>query len=429
MAQILPSFPTCMTKQGIICMKTRLPLPLLLMGALAPSLCAENWPSWRGPRGDGTSRETIAPLRWSSQDNVAWKTAVPGKGHSSPVVWGDRVFVTTCLEQDGRRLLLCYNRRDGKLLWEQVVLTAELEKLHALNSRASSTPATDGRHVYVSFLANPRMQVACYDMDGHLVWRKSPGEFHSRHGFCSPPILYKDMVILNGDQDAVAWLVALDKSTGAERWRTDRPNRTRSYCPPLIVEAGGKTQLVLSGSKCVAGYDPDTGKQLWLIDGPTEQYVASLVFANGLFFMTAGFPTYHLMAIKPDGAVAWHHDRLPERQASYVPSPIAHGEYFFVVSDPGFLTCLDARTGKKLWFERLGQHHSASPISVGDNLYFVSDDGVTYVVKAGPRFELVSKNPLGDECYASPAVSRGQIFIRTLHNLYCIGSETKAAQD
>jgi outer membrane protein assembly factor BamB len=320
------------------------------MGVLAPSLCAENWPCWRGPRGDGTSRETIAPLRWSSQDNVVWKTAVPGKGHSSPVVWGDRIFVTTCVEQDGRRLLLCYNRRDGKLLWEQVVLTAELEKLHALNSRASSTPATDGRHVYVSFLANPRMQVACYDMDGHLVWTKSPGEFHSRHGFCSPPILYKDTVILNGDQDAVAWLVALDKSTGTERWRTDRPNRTRSYCPPLIVEAGGKTQLVLSGSKCVAGYDPDTGKQLWLIDGPTEQYVASLVFANDLFFMTAGFPTYHLMAIKPDGAVAWHHDRLPERQASYVPSPIAHGECFFVVSDPGFLTCLEARTGKKLWF-------------------------------------------------------------------------------
>jgi outer membrane protein assembly factor BamB len=410
-------------------MKTRLPLSLLLMVVLAPSLRAENWPSWRGPRGDGTSREASAPVRWSSQDNVAWKTAVPGKGHSSPIVWGDRVFVTTCVEQDGRRLLLCYNRRDGKLLWEQVVVTAELEKLHALNSRASSTPATDGQHVYVAFLAEPRMQVACYDMDGHLVWMKSPGEFHSRHGFCSPPILYRDTVILNGDQDAVAWLVALDKSTGAERWRTDRPNRTRSYCPPLIVDAGGKTQLVLSGSKCVASYDPDNGKQNWLIDGPTEQYVASLVFDNDLFFMTAGFPTFHLMAIKPDGSIAWHHDRLPERQASYVPSPIAHGVYFFVVSDPGFLTCLDAKTGKKLWFERLGTHHSASPVSVGDTLYFVSDDGVTYIVKAGPRFELVSKNPLGEECYASPAVSCGQIFIRTLHSLYCIGSATKAAQN
>src|SRR5579864_8974427 len=139
-------------------MKTRLIASLVVMAALTASLHAEDWPGWRGPRGDGTSREASAPLRWNSQDNVAWKIAVPGKGHSSPIVWGDRVFVTTCVEQDGRRLLLCYNRRDGKLLWEQVVLTAELEKLHNLNSRASSTPATDGRHVYVSFLAEPRMQ-------------------------------------------------------------------------------------------------------------------------------------------------------------------------------------------------------------------------------------------------------------------------------
>src|SRR5262249_20854202 len=154
------------------------------------------------------------------------------------------VFVTTCIEEEKQRVLLCLDRHTGKTVWQRVVLTAPLEKLHRLNSRSSSTPATDGKHVWVSFLDMPRMVVACYDFDGNRVWTKSPGEFHPVHGFCSPPTLYKDMVILNGDQDAVAWIVALDKETGAERWRADRQNRTRSYCPPLIVDAAGKKQLV-----------------------------------------------------------------------------------------------------------------------------------------------------------------------------------------
>src|SRR5262249_31937670 len=160
------------------------------------------------------------------------------------------------------------------LLWQRVVLTSKLERKDRLNSYASSTPVTDGKHVWVTFLQEPDIQVVCYDFDGNEVWRRSPGKFDSMHGFCSSPALYKDLVIINGDQDAEAYLVALDKHTGAERWRADRPNRTRSYCAPLVVEAAGRPQLVLSGSKCVASYDPETGKQLWIIDGPTEQYVA-----------------------------------------------------------------------------------------------------------------------------------------------------------
>ena len=397
--------------------------------AVATGARAEEWPGWRGPRGDGTSRETGIPLRWSGTENVCWKVAVPGKGHSSPVVWGDRIFLTTCLEEEGKRVLLCLNRYDGKTLWERVVLTAPLEPKHKLNSYASSTPATDGQHVWVSFLAIPRMVVACYDMGGRLVWQKSPGEFHSVHGFCSPPIPYKDLVILNGDQDAEGYLVALDKATGAERWRADRPNRTRSYCPPLLINAAGKDQLVLSGSKCVAAYDPDTGRQIWIIDGPTEQFVASLVYTQGVLFLTAGFPEYHLMGIRPDGEgnvtkthVLWHE----RRGAAYVPSPIADGAYFFVVSDRpnsenGMASCFEARTGKRLWMQRLGRHHSASPVSAGGYLYFLDDDGQTFVLKAGPTFELVGRNPLGEECHASPAIAHGQIFIRTVSHLFCIG--------
>ncbi len=396
---------------------------LVLVVCAAP---AEEWPGWRGPRGDGTSAETNVPVRWSKTENIAWKTPIPGKGHSSPVVWGDRVFLTTCLEKEQQRVLLCLDRRDGKILWQRVVVTASLEAKHRLNSHASSTPATDGTHVFVSFLEYPHMQVACYDFNGQQVWRKSPGKFFSKHGFCSPPFLYKDTVIVNGDQDAEAWLVALDKATGAERWRTDRPNRTRSYCPFFLVEAAGKRQLVLSGNKCVASYDPDTGKQHWIIDGPTEQYVASLVYGEGLLFLTYGYPDLGLMAIRPDGTgnvtgthVAWQSNRA----AAYVPSPVAYGPYFFVVSDGGLASCLEAKTGKRPWGEpqRLGKHHSASPVAAEGRLYFLDDHGVTHVLKAGPTFEVLSRNDVGEECYASPAISRGQIFIRTVNYLWCVG--------
>ncbi|HEV3257515.1 MAG TPA: PQQ-binding-like beta-propeller repeat protein [Gemmataceae bacterium] len=398
---------------------------LLFLAASAPG---GEWPAWRGAHGDGISDETGIPLHWSRTENVAWKVPIPGKGHSSPVIWGDRIFLTTCLEKEEKRVLLCLDRRNGKVLWERVVLTAELEPKHGLNSYASSTPATDGRHVWVTFLNLPRLEVFCYDVDGRLVWRRSPGKFYSKHGFCSPPVLYKDMLIVNGDQDAEAYLVALDQASGAERWRADRPNRTRSYCPPLIIDAAGTKQLVLSGSKCVAGYDPDTGKQIWIIDGPTEQFVASLVYADGVLFMTGGFPEHHLLGIRPDlkgnvthKAVLWH----DMRGVSYVPSPIAHGKYFFIVSDDGLASCFEAKTGKRLWLHRLGRHHSSSPVGADGYLYFPDDDGKTFVLKAGPRFELIGKNALGEECRASPAISRGQIFIRTFDNLYCIGTGAK----
>jgi outer membrane protein assembly factor BamB len=398
---------------------------------------AENWPGWRGPRGDGTSQEKNLPLTWSESQNICWKTPIPGKGHSSPIVWGDRVFVTTCLEGKGERVLICLARRTGSILWQRVVLTAPLEKKHPLNSYASGTPVTDGKHVWVTFLAYPDMQVACYDFDGNRVWMRSPGKLLSMHGFCSSPILHKNLVILNGDQDAQAYLVALDKETGVERWRIDRPNRTRSYCTPILIHGKDKpevTQLVLSGSKCVTAYDADSGKQLWIIDGPTEQYVASLVFLDDVLFLTTGFPEFHLMGISPEGEgnithskfVRWH---LPHKingrdGASYVPSPIAAGGFFYVVSDPGHLSCLEPQTGKRIWKKKLARHVSASPVLADGHLYFVDDDAVTYILKANGEFTLLHKNKLDDECYASPAISQGQIFLRGLNNLYCIEADS-----
>jgi outer membrane protein assembly factor BamB len=417
-------------------MSRLLSLSLLLFAAPLPADDG-NWPTWRGPRGDGTTAETGFPTRWTATENVRWKTPIPGKGHSSPIVWGDRVFVTAAIEAGDPnapkdRLLLCLDRRDGRVHWQKTVLTAKLEGIHQLNSRASSTPATDGERVYVTFLDDPKVVVAAYDFTGNEVWRVSPGEFESKHGFCSPPVLYKDLVIVNCDQDGFnkskpAYIVALDRRTGSERWRIDRAHRIRSYCPPLITEAAGKMQMVLTGAETVASYDPDTGKPIWTIDGPTEQFVASMVYSKGLFFLTAGFPTYHVMGIRPDGTgnvtkthVAWH---VQNGGAGYVPSPVAHGDYLFLVHDNGTATCRDALTGRLHWSERLGKHHSASPVCAEGRLYFLDDDGNTWVVKANKKFELIEKNPIGENVYASPAFSKGEIFLRGSKHLYCIGAK------
>jgi hypothetical protein len=395
---------------------------------------AEDWPQWRGPRGDGSSSEKNLPVHWSATENIAWKAPVPGKGHSSPIVFGDRVIVTTCLEDTGARMALCFSRKDGKSLWQKEVLHSGLEKKHDLNSFASATPCTDGKNIWVSFFDKPQIDLVCLDMEGNEVWRKSPGSFKSIHGFCSSPVLYKQTVILNCDQDDKAYIVCYEKGTGVERWRIDRPNRTRSYCTPTFFDVGGKDQMILSGSKSVTGYDPDTGAQRWIIDGPTEQYVASMVMTDGVAFMTGGFPEHHLLGIDPTGAgnithsasILWH-ERKDHRAVSYVPSPVAYRHWFFLVGDGGLATCWDARTGKELWKEPLNSHQSSSGVVADGNVYFIDDTGQTEVFKAAPTFELVGKNPLDEEVRASPAISRGQIFIRSLHTLWCIGAPATSA--
>jgi hypothetical protein len=437
-------------------------LAVLVLALCAAAVRAEDWPTWRGPRLDGSSLEKNLPTRWrvakdkktgeETMENIAWRTPIAGIGHSSPIVSGDYVFLTTCYLKEQKRVLLCLDRKAGTLLWEREVALSPLEFRHKLNSYASATPATDGKLVFVAFLrlrkktdndgppAKPRekspispdlvpeMVVAAYDFSGAKVWETVPGRFYSRHGFCSTPILYKDKVILNADQDAEAYIVALDRATGAEKWRIDRPNRFRSYCVPLIIAAAGKTQMVLSGSQTVTSYNPDTGDLIWHIQGPTEQYVASLVYGDDLFFMTAGFPDFHNLAIRPDGVgditrshIHWHESKTIAKKASYVPSPLAVGRYFYVISDLGYLSCFESQTGKRIFLEQLGRHHSASPILADEHVYLTDDDGITYVLKGNGAFDVVSRNPLGEECFSSPAVSHGQIFIRTLHHLYCIG--------
>lgn len=401
-------------------------LPLISLLFLAQALTAEDWPVWRGPRGDGTSMEQGVPVHWSASSNVVWRTAVPGVGHASPIVYGDRVFTVSALASTQERVLICFDRLTGAVLWQRTVLTAPFEKKHTLNSHASSTPATDGKLVYVAFLDRQEMLAAAYDFAGRQQWLVRPGPFHSMHGFCSSPILFKDKVILNGDHDGDSYIVALSREDGHTLWKTPREHHTRSYCAPLIRQIDGRVQMVLSGDKCVASYNPNSGAQYWVIDGPTEQFVASPVYSakQDLLFITGGFPDHHILAIQPDGTgnvtqthIVWR----TNRGAAYVPSPIIEGDYFLVVSDSGVAHCFEAGTGKLSWQERLGEHH-ASLVSAQGLVYFLSDEGVTTVVRPGPEFDLVAQNELGERCFASPAISHGQIFLRGDHSLFCIGA-------
>ena len=407
------------------CLRLMALIALIGLLAAASAAWAENWPGWRGPRNDGSSLETNIPLDWSGTKNVAWKTAIPGKGHSSPVIWEDAVFLVTAIKETEQRVLIKLDYGTGAILWQRDVLKVPMERLHKLNSHASSTPATDGECVYVSFLDREQMFVAAYDYEGNLVWKARPGIFSSVHGYCSSPILWKDTVIVNGDHDGPGYIVALNRKTGKTVWKTPRPNLTRSYCPFLIRTIDGRDQMVLSGSMCVASYDPNTGKQHWIIDGPTEQYVASLVYNGEYFFLTCGFPDRFIQAIRPDGSgnvtdthVVWQ----TTEDCSYVPSPIAWGPYFLVVSDRGIASCLDAKSGGLMWRQDLDEKHSASLVSSEDRVYFLADDGVMTVVEPGPGFKAVARNELGEETRASPAISQGKMLLRGVEHLYCIQS-------
>ena len=430
-------------------MKSRLSIALAILCTfvLHTSLMAENWPGWRGPRGDGTSLEKGIATTWDGKSgkNVAWKVALPGVGHASPIIWGDRVFTISTVEKpkgtNSPRILLSLDAKTGKIHWQKTVFEGPLETRHNLNSRASSTPATDGEHVFVSFLkvhgrtvpapnvGTPRpitpgiVLVVAYDFDGKEKWRTEVGDFVSAHGFCTCPVVYKDLVIVNGDHDGDAYIAALDRASGKIRWKVPRENKTRSYVTPIIRDIDGRTQMVLSGSKSVASFDPITGKRHWVIDGPTEQFVASLVYDGKLLFVTGGYPERHILAIRPDGKgnvtdshVAWR----TNRGAAYVPSPIVEGKYFLVVSDRGIASCFEAANGERLWMERLKGGHSASTISAGGLVYFISDKGETTIVRPGPKFDVVARNQLGERCSASPAISGGRLYIRGHQHLFAI---------
>ncbi|MGO8927774.1 MAG: PQQ-binding-like beta-propeller repeat protein [Limisphaerales bacterium] len=402
----------------------------LLLAGLTPRAAADNWPAWRGPRGDGTSLEASAPTEWSVTRNIAWKTAVPGAGHSSPVVWDNRIFTATAFPERKERVLLCFDRRAGQILWRRTVLTADLENKGGENSFASCTPATDGERVYVAFLDVKQVVVAAFDFSGKQLWLVRPGEFQNDHGFASSPVLYQDKVILSAQGKQGNFLVALSRADGHTLWKNVLDHPSNSFGQPLARLLAGHPQIILCGDKAVTSFNPQDGARLWFVENPSTDSVITPVLSEqaGLLLTTSSWPKKELQAIKPDGQGDVTQTKIVWRSvpgAPYVPSPIAVDRFLLTVSDAdNEIYCFEATTGQILWHEPFGHSH-ASPVSVGGLVYFLNDKGVTQIIKPGDKYELVASNDVGEKCFASPAVSRGQIFLRGATNLYCIGPAEK----
>ena len=413
-------------------MKRMLALAILFTALLAcftTPVQAESWPCWRGPRGDGTCLEQDVPTIWDPA-GALWKVELPGKGHASPIVWGDRVCTVTALPETKERVVLCLDRASGKILWRQTVVEGPLQKINKENSYASGTPATDGKRVYVVFRVGDDIVAAAHDLaTGKQLWLVRPGTHTGEWGFSNEPVLFRDKVIIDADSKGDSFLIALSRADGTTRWRVNRTNKGISYSAPLIREMAGRMQLVQCGDRSVAGFDPETGKQLWIVDGPSQEFVATPVYSEktGLVYISSSWPKRFLFAIRPDGTgdvtkthVVWRDNR----GAPYVPSLIVAGDYLLSVNSGGTAFCYEAATGNVFWQEKLGRHH-ASPVLVNGLVYFINDDGQVNVIKPGQQFDRVAQYELGEECYASPAISDGQVFLRGFKHLFCIGRKVQ----
>jgi outer membrane protein assembly factor BamB len=398
--------------------------------AASPQAAPGDWPWWRGPTFDGKSSDHRAVTTWSTTENVVWKVVVPGRGHSSPVVCGQRVFLTTADEKAEKQLILAFDRKTGKSLWSTLAHQGGFTRKNPKNSHASATPACDGERLYSVFINRTSLYVTATNLDGRILWQSEAGAFTSEHGYGSSPVLYGSLLIVNGDSLKGCFVAALDRRTGKVAWRTNRKTTGRhgSYATPVVAQLDGKPQLILTGMGEVASYDPETGKLIWSCAGPAEVTACTPACSDTLVFATGGYPEKELLAIRADGSgdvttthVVWR----TGKGVAYVPSPLYHHGYLYVVADGGLLTCFEAATGKQVWQERLPGAFTSSLVLVGDLLYATNEAGRTYVVKAGPKFELVATNDLGDGVLATPTVCGGRVFLRTSHDLYCLGSPAR----
>ena len=400
---------------------------LLLIADTISVTQAQNWPCWRGPNGDGTSSEINLPVKWDSVTNVVWKITVPGTGYSSPIVWNDKIFLTTAFPATQEKVLLCYNTVNGNLLWKKTVLKTTFEQKHDNNSFASGTPSTDGTRVYVSFLDGKDIVVGAYDFSGKQVWLQRPGTFLSPHGYSCSPVLFEDKVIINGDSQGDSFVAALSRTDGHIIWKVSHERPAHSFSTPIFRKMAGKMQMIFCGNKEIASYNPGDGSRYWFVNGPSEDFCSSPVYneKSGLVLVSSAWPVRNLVAIKPDGQgdvtnshVVWQ----SRKGAYYVPSPVCTDDYLFTTMTTGEVNCIEVATGNILWVKNLGMQYS-SPVLANGLVYMPNDDGVITVIKPGPRFEYVAKNSIGERMNASPAISRGKIYIRGYQHLYCIGNK------
>lgn len=388
-----------------------------------PSLVwAENWPGWRGPTAMGISSEKNLPVRWSAKDSVRWKVPVPGAGVSAPVVWGERVFLTSSDGKLNDRLhVYCFDRKDGKLLWHSKFFGTAPTDLFAPGGMAVPTPVTDGKRLYVLFGTGDLFSL---DFDGRPTWIRSLaqeyGPFRNRWGMGTSPILVGNLLIVQVDHWSQSYLLGVDPATGENRWKSDR-DASVNWSTPAAVKVNGQTELIVQGTHRAMGYDAATGSPLWTVRGMGMQCIPSPAVENNLLFASSGENT---MGIRLDGKtgdltkshVAWTNAKA----GAFIGSPVVYQGQVYIAGDRGIGLCLDGRTGKLLWKKRLGDHFHASPVAGDGKIYFASSEGIIRVVRAGREFEILAENNMGEAVMAGLAISNGQIFIRGDRHLFCI---------
>jgi outer membrane protein assembly factor BamB len=390
-----------------------------------PAPSDSDWPGWRGPSADGHSKEKALPVRWA-EDSVTWKTPLPGAGQSSPVIWGERIFLTTALEKGRQRVVFCVNRKTGKIEWEKVAWTGDPEPSHPMNGWASATCAVDGERVYAFFGRGGGLH--CYAIDGSPVWSHELGSFEGPWGTAACPVLAGDLVIQNCDADKDARLVAFDKKTGKEVWSTPR-GPYRGWSTPVLIDAGSRKELVLNGQTGVIAYAPETGKELWSCRCDQGRGEPTATLANGLLYVINGLGGGGLYVIRPGGSgdvTQTHRLWITKRGDRDTPSPIVIGDTVLVMSlRPDILTAYDAAGGKELWKQRVGSQVSASPVSYEGRAFLITESGETIVVDPKAEEKIAGRNTVGaakGELFrATLTPSDGQIFIRSDRTLYCIG--------
>ena len=388
---------------------------------------AKYWTRWRGPSGQGIVKAGKYTDTWSPTKGITWKVAVPGRGHSSPIVWRDYIFLTTEYDDGARLAMLAFRRSDGKQLWETFVPTDGIEHVYHKNSRASATAATDGKLVYASFGTHG---LAAFDFAGKMVWHTPVGKLNNYHGSAGSPILHKDRIFIYQDhratEDTGSFVAAYDKNTGKQIWKTARA-ATVGWGTPVVIRAGEREELIVSSQSDVQAYDPATGQELWKVVGMTREVIPTPVVAEGLVICSAGRqgPT---IAIRPGGSgdvTATHVAWSSPKGSPFVPSGVVVDGVLYLVNDiQSILTAHDVKTGQVLYQGRLGvakkEGFSASPIALDGKVFFTNDDGETFVLKAGREFNLLHVNNLGEQTLASPALVDGRWYFRTASSLLAI---------
>ena len=413
-------------------MKKLTPMFFLLAVGMASAASVKisptDWPAWRGLHGDGHAKAVEGlPLKWSGSENVVWKMPIPGRGHGTPTVVGNRIYLATANENKQVLSVLCLDKDTGKLIWATPVHKGKFVKGGNKNaSHASSAVVCDGTQLYVSFPNNNRIVTTALGLDGKVRWQTAVSDYVIHQGFGTSPTVYRDVVIAKADSKMIGGTVAgLNKKTGKVIWEINRP-KYPNYTTPVMVTAYGKLQMVFAGAELITSIDPLTGKKHWEFPGSTQECVTTAVTDGKRIFVSGGWPKNHIAAIEADGSgkITWQNTARV-----YVPSMLIKDSHLYATMDAGFATCWNSATGKELWKERLGGPFFASPVLAGNRIYATNLKGQTFVFEANPKaFKLLATNQLGEEVYPSPVISGNRLYLRVAFKkggrrewLYCIG--------